>query len=168
MGNILFGRRACDHPTDESAISLSDSCVEKLIKPPEEREDVICKPSDERIEDDKWMRKLRCIDRTHSEENGITLENMEQLFDTVEKKIGEKLEQADCPTDELIECLKTHKTCIIKCSTYMNNFIDCVDTARIEAIKKSFLKEEENECHKIPSEKTCQISLDEEEEEEEN
>uniref|UniRef100_A0A6P7FZI1 Uncharacterized protein LOC114335865 n=1 Tax=Diabrotica virgifera virgifera TaxID=50390 RepID=A0A6P7FZI1_DIAVI len=166
MGNILFGRRVCEDSTDESAINLSDSCVEKLIKPPEEREDVQCKPSDERIEDDKWMKKLQCLDRTHSEENGITMENVEQLFETVEKKIGDKLQHADCPTDELIDCLKAHKTCIIKCSTYMNNFIECIDTARVEAIKRSFANDEQqHECHKIPREKPCQNSLDEEEQE---
>ncbi|XP_057670992.1 uncharacterized protein LOC130902743 [Diorhabda carinulata] len=156
MGNVLFGQR-CDHPSDESIINLSDSCVDKLLKPPEERENVICKPTNIRIEDDKWMKKLRCKDELHSKSKGITLEDIEKLLITIEGKIGE-IRHPNCSTEDLIACLKQNSRCIAKCEKYMNQFIDCIDTARIEAIKKSMILQKTEDTSvdcDISSEKTC-------------
>ncbi|KAJ8961182.1 hypothetical protein NQ318_008864 [Aromia moschata] len=121
---------------------MSDNCVAKLTKGEKQKLCGKIPSKSSKLKDDEWMKKLKCLDDIHSHENGLTQQALECLMCKVEMQL-EPVQKVACPTERLLLCLTTQENCAIKCKQLMEEFIDCIDTYRINAIKARVEEEKE-------------------------
>lgn len=142
MGNFFDCPKCEATSKTESIISISDNCINRLTddgskkKPKSEKEDLL-------QTDDQWIKHLKCLDDIHSLNNELTIAATEKLLEQVEKQIGFVRPQI-CSPEKIIACLNKHLNCPIKCKKYINEFIDCINKARIEIIQEKI--EEAEKC----------------------
>ncbi|KAG5888647.1 hypothetical protein JTB14_021272 [Gonioctena quinquepunctata] len=166
MGNILFYdifARENNAESGESIINLSENCISMLIKGVSNdlpnNGGANCSenfqmgpitdstPSEgvhQAIEDDKMMKRMKVMDDVHSNKNGLTIPQVNDLLDTVESQV-EKIRPQVCSTYLLLMCLNRNENCMIKCKKLIDEFIDCVDKSRIEIVKEKVVAENQND-----------------------
>ncbi|KAL1491271.1 hypothetical protein ABEB36_011891 [Hypothenemus hampei] len=150
MGNVFGPCR--NEKKSESVINLSESCVERL-----KREESDKKPPGaelnipENLSEKEWMIKLKCLDDAHSNTFGLTIPNFHKLADQVQSQI-EQIKIVYCDSNAISQCLQKNSCCSIKCKPEMDQYIDCIDAARIGIIKERIeceLKEKRKEEQEI-------------------
>lgn len=141
MGNLLAPAECQPAAKNESVISISDNCIDRLIQ--DDVKDKSQSKGEKLLTDEQWMMDLKYKDDIHSINNDLTIFAIEKLMDNIEKRIG-IIRTNICSTDRVIACFQKHSTCSINCKRYVDEFIDCINKARIEIIKQKI--EEENEC----------------------
>ncbi|KAJ8916763.1 hypothetical protein NQ315_013968 [Exocentrus adspersus] len=80
MGNILSSDT---DDKNESVINLSDNCVNRVTK--EEKKCASSTP--DKLADGEWVKKLKCMDDIHSQENGLTYQCLLDLIKRVEVQL---------------------------------------------------------------------------------
>nr|CAH7719815.1 unnamed protein product [Callosobruchus chinensis] len=141
MGNILFCETCPEVSNPESEINLSDDCVQKLVTGDKNKK-ITKEQAELTLSEDGWMKKLKCLDDIHTNENGLTMQAVETLIAQVESRIG-AVRPNVCSSEQLITCLQKHEGCIIRCKHAMEDFIDCVDKTRIQVIIEKTKQEDE-------------------------
>ncbi|VEN46535.1 unnamed protein product [Callosobruchus maculatus] len=146
MGNIFFCETCPEVPNPESEINLSDDCVQKLVTG-EKGQKSKKEEAELTLSEDAWMKKLKCLDDIHTNENGLTVQAVETLIAQVESQIG-AVRPNVCSSEQLIACLQKNKDCMIRCKHAMEDFIDCVDKSRIQIIIEKTKQEDEEKFAK--------------------
>ncbi|KAJ8974860.1 hypothetical protein NQ317_001958 [Molorchus minor] len=59
-----------------------------------------------KLEDDEWMKKLKCLDDIHSHENGLTQQSVDCLLCKVELQLDPL--PFICPTNDVTRFIKHH------------------------------------------------------------
>ncbi|XP_060518527.1 uncharacterized protein LOC132697220 [Cylas formicarius] len=138
MGNAASsGNDDSSKTQNESIINLSDHCLEKLTNENKEVSDTSDDKQSalESPSDGEWMLKLKGLDQTHSNTNGITVEKIYKMIESIYQEL-EEMRPVICSADEVIYCLKKHPQKMIMCKATMDAYIDCIDTHRINIIKE--------------------------------
>lgn len=156
MGSFLDCPKYENESKNESEINISNTCIERLTRKNGKFEKP---PIKEDLTDDEWISHLKCLDDIHTFNNGLTIQETEELMESVEQSMG-AIRSNVCSADKVIACLKKYPNCSIKCKHNVDEFMDCIKKSRIEIIKEKV--EEENRCRQLEEEKALDIHIFEE------
>ncbi|XP_028040213.1 uncharacterized protein LOC114250509 [Bombyx mandarina] len=142
-----------DELPDDHHISISNKMVERLVEDATLASTAAINTGSSKADykEKMYMEKLRCMDDSHSERCGLTVEDLNALVNRIERLTANIVDSepicVDCKA-KLLQCYNSGNTDTIKCWDAVGDFAKCVHEATAIKLRNRRQKDEKESARK--------------------